>query len=160
MRLFVDLDGVLADLNGFYLQHYGVIPDRDGGRQLADFRRNVARHPGGFFRQLPLMPDARELWDAVKHLEPTILTGLSTSTKDCAEQKIDWCARHFPGTPVITTLAKDKRLHGRPGDILIDDWARYSDLWMEMGGLFVLHVSAEKTINILLKHGVIWRFDR
>jgi len=60
------------------------------------------------------MPDARVLFDAVKHLKPTILTGLPIGNWP-APQKIAWAADHFPGVPIITCLA---RIGGRPVGIV------------------------------------------
>ena len=150
MRIFIDLDGVLADFDGHYARHYGAVPDRST-REPAAFWKNIAEHPGGFFRRMPLMPDARVLWDAVKHLNPVILTGVPISVYDAAAQKRAWVAEHFPGTRVITTTSREKRFYGRPGDVLVDDWAKYRGLWESMGGTFVLHVSAENSLRELEK---------
>ena len=69
---------------------------------------------------LPEMPDARLLFDAVKHLKPTILTGLPLGSW-AAPQKVEWAAKHFPGVPIITCMARDKHKHMKPGDVLVDD---------------------------------------
>ena len=66
------------------------------------------------------MPDAQILFDAVKHLKPTILTGLPLGTW-AAPQKVRWAAEAFPGVPIITSMARDKHLHMDPGDVLVDD---------------------------------------
>ena len=75
-RLFLDADGVLADFDKGARRLLGLSPK--------DF---IARHGRGrfwsrlakaknFYGDLPEMSDARLLFDAVKHLEPIILTGL------------------------------------------------------------------------------------
>src|SRR3546814_8664045 len=81
--------------------------------------RELARHPD-FYGTLPLMPDAKELFAAVRHLIPVILTGLPRGAW-AAPQKIRWAARHFPGTQILTVMAVDKRNHAQRGDILVDD---------------------------------------
>ena len=73
-----------------------------------------------FYGALPEMPDARLLFDAVKHLKPTILTGLPLGSW-AAPQKVEWAAEHFPGVPIITCMARDKHKHMQPGDVLVDD---------------------------------------
>ena len=60
------------------------------------------------------------LFDAVKHLKPTILTGLPLGNW-AAPQKVGWAAEHFPGVPIITCMARDKHKHMKPGDVLVDD---------------------------------------
>ena len=55
------------------------------------------------------MPDAQVLFEAVKHLKPTILTGLPLGNW-AAPQKERW-APAFPGVPIITCMARDKHMH-------------------------------------------------
>src|SRR3546814_9068244 len=57
----------------------------------AAFWRELARHPD-FYGTLPLMPDAKELFAAVRHLIPVILTGLPRGAW-AAPQQIRWAAR-------------------------------------------------------------------
>lgn len=76
------------------------------------------------------MPDAQRLFDAVKHLEPVILTGCPHGGW-AESQKQEWAAEHFPGTRVTTCLSIDKRLYMRPGDVLVDDYLKYRQRWEE-----------------------------
>ena len=55
-------------------------------------------------------------------------------------------AQHFPGTRIITTMARDKRDHARPGDVLVDDQLRHAHLWEEAGGIFIQHKNADETL--------------
>ena len=98
-----------------------------------------------FYGTLPLMPGAMTLFDAVRHLDPVILTGLPMG-KWAAPQKVRWAAQHFPGTKIITTLARNKRDHAKPGDVLVDDQLKHRHLWEEMGGVFVHHQSVDETL--------------
>ena len=66
------------------------------------------------------MPDARLLFDAVKHLEADDPHGLPLGNW-AAPQKVEWAAEHFPGVPIVTCLARDKHKHMHPGDVLVDD---------------------------------------
>ena len=71
-------------------------------------------------------------------------------------QKIDWAAKHFPGVEMITCLSRDKYLHmKRPGDVLVDDYLRYRDLWEKAGGIFVHHISAAESIRQLANLGLV-----
>lgn len=147
-QLFLDCDGVLADFDAGARAVLGMSPkafqERYGpGR----FWKQLAAAPD-FYGSLPLMPDASELFDAVRHLRPIILTGLPRGGW-AAEQKVRWAARHFPGTPIITTMARDKRDHAAPGDVLVDDTLTHRERWEEVGGVFVHHTSAATTLGEL-----------
>jgi hypothetical protein len=150
-RLFLDCDGVLADFDGGFREQFGATPREYQARHGASaFWRDLQRQAPQFYLFLPLMADARELFDAVAHLEPAILTGVPLG--DWAEpQKIAWAGVHFPGTPVITCLASEKSRYCRPGDVLVDDRDRYRRDWEDAGGVFVHHRSAAESIPRVLR---------
>ena len=79
------------------------------------------------------MPDARTLFDAVAHLDPIILTGLPLGNW-AAPQKVRWAEEHFPGTHIITCMARDKYRHMKGADVLVDDRADHRDKWEAAGG--------------------------
>ena len=81
-------------------------------RGRREFWRRIAT-ARNFYGTLPEMSDARTLFDAVAHLQPTILTGLPIGNW-AAPQKIGWAATHFPGVPIITCMARDKHKHMAP----------------------------------------------
>lgn len=145
MHLFLDCDGVLADFDRAAAALLGM-PPRDYQRRhgQSKFWARIGSAPD-FYGTLPLMPDARLLFESVAHLRPTILTGCPRGGWAEA-QKVRWAARHFPGTPIITCMARDKRDHGRKGDILVDDTLTHRDRWEEMGGTFVHHCDARSTL--------------
>ena len=148
-RLFLDCDGVLADFDAYATEVLEAPPRAFEARHgRREFWRRIAGH-GDFFARLPLMGDARRLWDAVAHLHPVILTG--TPQGDwAAPQKLRWAAQHFPEARMITTLARAKRDHMEaPGDVLVDDLLKFRHLWEEVGGVFVHHRSAEETLTEL-----------
>ena len=153
-QLFLDLDGVLADFDTYAEGVFGLPPRRfEDQRGTKRFWADLKSHEG-FYNKLPLMADALELYEAVAHLKPTILTGLPVG--DWAEpQKRAWCGRHFPVVPVICCPSKDKRNHMRPGDIIVDDWPKYKSLWEEAGGIFIVHTSAATSLAALREIGVL-----
>ena len=149
-HLFLDCDGVLADfLAGArealgmdlaaYERRYG--PNRFWGR--------LAKSPD-FYATLPLMPDAMELFEGVKHLKPTILTGLPLGNW-AAPQKVAWAAEHFPGVPIITCMARDKYRHMKGADVLVDDTLRHSAAWEAAGGTFIHHKDARTSLAELAR---------
>ncbi|HEX2561358.1 5' nucleotidase, NT5C type [Phenylobacterium sp.] len=153
-QLYLDCDGVLADFDRRATEILGMPPERFEKRHgLGAFWKRLATTPE-FFADLPLMPDAMELYDAVKDLNPIILTGLPRG--NWAEpQKRRWAERHFPGVPVITTSAALKREHCHPGDVLVDDKDKYRSLWEQAGGVFVHHSSARRSIEALNGLGML-----
>lgn len=154
-QLYLDCDGVLADFDRHFLDTFNQPPRIfESIHGTSEFWRVIrAQHPG-FYRALPLMPDARELFEAVRHLRPIILTGCPIG--GWAEpQKIAWAVEHFPGTPMITCMARDKRLYCQPGDVLVDDRDQYRERWEAAGGIFVHHTSAETSIAQLRALGMV-----
>lgn len=150
-ELFLDCDQVLANFDGRAEQLFGMAP-RQARKQIgAEAFWNVIRSDGDFFLKLPVLSEGKRLYDAVKHLRPTILTGTPPEVPEAAAQKREWAAKHFPGTPIITCESADKRNYMHAGDVLVDDWPKYRRLWEEAGGVFILHESADKSIRQVLK---------
>jgi len=144
-QLYLDCDGVLADFDTGATAVLGLHPRAFEKRHgIGRFWQKLASAPDFYFG-LPLMGDAMELFDAVKHLDPVILTGLPRGNW-AADQKVRWAAEYFPDTRIITTMARDKRDHAKEGDVLVDDQDRHRHLWEEVGGVFVHHRSAAETL--------------
>src|SRR5689334_4485972 len=75
-RLFLDADGVLADFDEGARRLLGMsVRDYERRHGRGAFWRKLAL-ASNFYGSLPEMPDARLLFERVKHLKPTILTGL------------------------------------------------------------------------------------
>ncbi len=148
MQLYPDCDGVLADFDKAATELFGMQPRTNEKRRGIDaLWRGLTRHPD-VYGTLPLMPDAMELFEAVRHLDPVIRTGLPRG-KSAAPQKIRWAAEHFSGTKIQTVMALDKRKHAQEGDILVDDQLKHPHLWQDAGGIFVHHKSARNTLDEL-----------
>jgi hypothetical protein len=153
-QIFLDCDGVLADFDCGAEAILGMTPrafeKRHGPREF--WKRLAAAED--FFGDLPPMPDARVLYEAVRHKHPIILTGLPRG--GWAEpQKRRWAERHFPGVPVITTMAALKHEHRHPGDVLVDDRDKHRRLWETEGGVFIHHKDAASSVQELKRFGYI-----
>lgn len=147
-HLFLDCDGVLADFDSGARKLLGMdVPRFEARFGKREFWRRLARAPD-FYGSLPELPDARELFGAVEHLKPTILTGLPLGNW-AAPQKVRWAKEHFPGTPIITCMARDKYRHLAEGDVLVDDREDHRGKWEDAGGIFVHHRSARESLERL-----------
>jgi hypothetical protein len=51
--------------------------------------------------------------------------------------------------PVITCMARDKHKYARAGSVLIDDREKARAEWERVGGVFILHTSAESSLRQL-----------
>lgn len=153
-QIYLDCDGVLADFDRGAEATFGMSPkafeERHGPRE---FWRRLATAED-FFGSLALMPDAMELYEAVHHKQPIILTGMPHG-RWADPQKRRWAARYFPGVPVITTMAALKHEHRHPGDVLVDDRDKHRRLWENEGGIFVHHKSARQSIEELKALGYL-----
>jgi len=149
-RLFLDADGVLADFDRGACELLGAKPNA-----------YIARHGSGafwkrlasakdFYASLPKMPDADVLFGAVRHLKPTILTGLPLGNW-AAPQKVRWAAEHFPGVPIVTCMARDKHKHMHPGDVLVDDREKHRAAYEAHGVVFIHHRNAEDSLRQLAR---------
>lgn len=153
-QIFLDCDGVLADFDTAAERLFHMHP-RKAQEKLGNpvFWKRI-HNAGHFYRNLPLMPDAMELYEAVAHLNPTILTGVPMGGW-AEEDKIAWAAEHFPGVPIVTCKAKEKFMHVRhAGDVLVDDYQKYRQQWEDAGGVFIHHTSARATLRELKDLGL------
>ena len=142
MKLFLDLDGVLADFDRGVEAVTGKRPDQQHIRQMW---KALAREPD-FYGTLDMMHDAQVLWEFCGPYRPTILTGLPLG--DWApEQKRRWVAAMLGAdVPVITCMTREKHRFSGPGHVLVDDRAGTRDPWEAAGGIFILHTQAARSI--------------
>ena len=147
-QLFLDCDGVLADFDAGAKEMLGMPASAYEARYgKRAFWRQLSRTKD-FYARLPLMADARTLFEAVVHLDPIILTGLPLGNW-AAPQKVRWAEEHFPGTRIITCMARDKYRHMNGSDVLVDDRADHRDKWEAAGGVFVHHKGASTSLKQL-----------
>jgi len=154
-NLYLDSDGVLADFDSLAAEILGM-PARDYEEKFGsdDFWEKLNGH-GDFFNALELLPDALDLFNAVEHLRPPILTGAPSYIPSAREQKIKFYQRHLPGVIVVVCQSRHKVNYCKPGDIIVDDWPRHQKKWEAAGGTWVMHTSAADTISQLVELGVL-----
>jgi hypothetical protein len=108
--IFLDCDGVLADFDKGAAKVLGMSPNEYERRfGLKNFWTKLAAAPD-FFNTLDLLPDAIDLFEAVRHTNPAILTGLPRGAW-AEPQKRRWAERHFPGNgrPEMRALPSRRR---------------------------------------------------
>ena len=136
-KIFLDLDGVMADFEGHYLTKFGHAHDSVNDPQMW---RNI-NSCDDWWTTMVKMHTHDELWEAIKEYNPTVLTGCPISKYEhAAEGKKIWCENIFGSdVPVITCLSKNKQNHMiNKGDILIDDMEKNCNNWTEAGGHAIL----------------------
>ncbi len=148
-KLFLDLDGVLADFDRGVESILGKRPDQVSSRVMW---QALARHKD-FFGTLEMMVDAHELWSFCRPYDPVILTGLPLG-EWAAPQKRRWVGNMLGAeVTVITCMTRDKPRWATPGAVLVDDRDKTQAGWERAGGVFVLHRSAEESIHALKQLG-------
>ena len=158
VKIFCDLDGVLADFEAG-VQRVTGRGTRD--QTVSKMWSRVLSHPG-FFSSLDWTKDGEKLWDFIKEYKPTILTGLPYSCKNTIRKdKIRWCNQKLGADiDVITCNSNEKHRYANYGDILIDDRLENMKSWKALGGVFIHHISAERTIYELKRHcGLLSKVD-
>lgn len=149
MKLFLDLDGVLADFDAGVETLTGKRPDQLPTQAMW---RALAKAPD-FFGTLAMMQDAHLLWDWCRPFRPTILTGLPLGNW-AAAQKQRWVANMLGAkVKVITCMARDKHRWSGPGHVLVDDREKARPGWEAAGGTFILHRNAVASIEALRRVG-------
>ena len=155
-KIYLDMDGVLADFEGTW--------EKLTGKKFSDYSSSkefwaIANHLQRMYRCLDFIHDAHILVEGVNSYRPKyeieVLTAipLLECFANAEQDKKDWIDKHFPHNWKfnIGPYAVDKQKFARSGDILIDDKKRNIDQWIAAGGIGILHVSAIDTLEQLNK---------
>jgi 5' nucleotidase, deoxy (Pyrimidine), cytosolic type C protein (NT5C) len=150
-RVFVDLDGVLADFDAGAKELLGTsAKDYQQVHGAAVMWKKIAAAPD-FYGQLPPIEGALDMLEVIWQESPLtmILTGLPLG-RWAEPQKRAWCAEHVgEHIPVICCMTRDKWQYCTPGDILIDDRIDAAVDWEGAAGRFIHHKDAETTLTAL-----------
>lgn len=148
--IFCDMDGVLVDFDGYFKKKYGIFPFEISKQDLWE----TVLQTKDYWLNLPKTADADILVNFLNQTGYTILTGLPSYGFDKAEkEKKAWLKKHYNKEHnIICCLSKDKPNYGCAKDILIDDRKNNIQNWQKMGGIGILHKSANETIKQLKQH--------
>lgn len=155
-RIFVDMDGVLADfLKGVESPEYIGHPltnDAKGHTEYDDRKEELTNKR--LFANLPPMVDMYDLIAYIRHCETPweILTAAGAVNRELVVyDKNEWIKRYVdPTIPVTCTFTgTQKAAYAFEGNVLIDDREKNINAWEDAGGIGILHTSARETINAL-----------
>lgn len=148
-RLYLDLDGVMADFDAHFPAVFGL-----DHRGMADdaMWTTINAHPS-YFRDMPPCPGALDFFQEIAHLDPIVLTACPrTNYPHVARQKREWVREHLSDRitvlPVLGGYNKPLFMHA-PKDILIDDFAKNVNAWRDAGGVGILHQNFDSTRSVL-----------
>jgi 5'(3')-deoxyribonucleotidase len=141
--IYLDMDGVVADWNRGVADILGYTrEDPNAHYPNADWAKIKSNER--MYLNLPVMKDAQKLVDLATVFRDQLnwrLLFLSAAPKGndvpwAFWDKCMWAQKNFPGIPVhFGPFAKDKQVHCKPGDILVDDRNSNITEWRKAGGL-------------------------
>jgi hypothetical protein len=171
IQIYVDMDGVLADMEtgfkkisgGYTSDDFKNSPQCRGDKRISQklFWKLIGRTPN-FWLNLPVLPDAKILWKYVKenftNPAPVILSAGQGGS--LIAEKTQWAHIHIdPNVKVIVAHSKDKKVEymikyppeQRVTHVLIDDRQKNIDLWdnTDEHRVGILHTDAANTIKQL-----------
>mgnify|MGYP000069206297 CR=1 FL=1 len=150
LNLYLDMDGVVADLDAHFTSIYGVV-FRDLEEEDA-WSKLIAVND--FWVDLPKMPDADVLLEGIlPQYNPVFLSSPGSHDEKRARlQKPEWLRRNVNGkVPLLLRRRSEKQVYANPHSVLIDDWEETVLEWRARGGLGIHHTSAETSLKELAK---------
>lgn len=154
-NIYVDMDGVLVDFDGFIKQQFG--------KNFIDLNNDwiwskLAKYED-LYAILEPMVDAYDLWNAIKHLKPKILTAVPSKIEmqRAPSDKIEWVKKYLSKDVEVNfgPHSINKQEWCKPGDVLIDDSPINIVQWESRGGYGILHSTASLTIKNLKELSII-----
>ncbi|MGB4665034.1 MAG: hypothetical protein WBH72_01800 [Bacteroidales bacterium] len=154
MKIFCDLDGVLTDFDGRFIELFGKHPKEFiNVYGYSSFWASLTSRAKDFWCGIQWKSDGKELWQYISPYNPIILSSVPTSMAKIATQcKEQWIKKEL-GLDVEyhLTTRKEKQNFSANDHILIDDMKKNIEEWTQRGGVGILHISADDTINKLQK---------
>lgn len=164
MKIYLDMDGVLADFERRYLELFGERPADTRGKNKHFWKNWGTFVSGKNFETLELHPNALELIQHVESLNVPIeilsSSGGFESHEDVVDQKLKWLsAQGITYKPNIVPGSAIKARYAKPWHVLIDDTAKVIDKYREAGGPAIHHVRIEDTLEQLDTIYTAWKIS-
>lgn len=143
--IYLDMDGVVADFDEYAARTLGL-PPSSGVYPEATWYKLASN--ARIFRELKKTSYADRLVDTCRAICKTQgwdLLFLTATPKDndmpwSFYDKVCWAQNYYPDIPVMFgPFSKDKHVHCKPGDILIDDRLINIEDWRAAGGRPIYH---------------------
>ena len=157
--VYVDLDGVLCDFDGYFKTITGLITTQVTDEEL--WNRIDSYGKSKFFEEMPWTPGGRDLWSFVTQnfLKVKILSALGKSDlvdKQTTQGKMAWLRKNIPSLStsdiILVQNKHKKKAYSKPDDIMIDDTEIVIQEWIRKGGVGILHKTARDTIAKLRQY--------
>jgi len=162
-KLYLDLDGVLVDLNSKFYDYYD---DKLSTESWAEYER---RKDFYIFTKIYDTTDVFDFWSTLSPFEGYMdfvdkcismygvdnISILSAATKEkkaeCASGKYVWCKRYLPMIKnlLFTEHPSHKKMYSRPNYLLIDDSQNNIIQWVGAGGFGILHTDYDSSLRQL-----------
>lgn len=158
MIIFCDMDQVLVNFMSGARRAMGK-EFNDPSFNSDEDRWKVLNFPG-FWYELEWMPEATQIWAALKPHNPHILSALAPyDAVWCEIEKREWCKRELNIIDEFIHIEKrsEKRNYAispTGPNLLIDDHIRNITEWTEAGGLGVLHNTVPETLIALKAYNI------
>ncbi|MEO5348949.1 MAG: hypothetical protein H7836_04825 [Magnetococcus sp. YQC-3] len=152
MKIFLDVDGVLADFEKHLLDIYKIDINTINKDEIPwDYIGYE------FYSTIPIFDGAKNFYKTISDLYNVYILSGTILTPGCYSGKAEWIKtvlgdNLYDLRKVIFCLSKNKKLLAAPGRILIDDFGRNINEWIQEGGIGIkiLNKPTNKTWNNLL----------
>lgn len=154
-KIYLDMDGVLADFHGRYVDLFGKTPkDARDQKEFSPHWKQFCKTEQ--FKTLDLWPGAETLLTYVASLNipVEILTssGGAKFHESVAAQKVHWLvSRNIPYFANVVSSRKLKANYANSETILVDDTEDVIDAFNAAGGHGILHLNVDATIESIAK---------
>lgn len=155
--LYIDMDGVVADFNGFAATVLREPVDFSTEKWTEEQWSKLRSYPC-LYKHLPKMARADEIMAIARKFRNYLgwrvymLTAVpkANDVPDAFSDKIYWMLKYYPDIPVrFGPFAKNKKDHCKPGDVLFDDRVSNCEEWSQAGGRAILAKDPDRAIEEL-----------